>query len=306
MFAIFGFIMIGLSLVSMCINVVQLKLELLFEEMMFTLMEEYRNAQLQDSQLVEPSGDKPSAFSTLFKVWKNRHATGVTSDLYVPLMARKQQQVLFEEWKKKAQMRVVGTQTEPDQFCNMYTQTDFETNANYIPRTDFVISQKPSLLLSTGYEGVGHRFPTGISHKRGKSPPGKQITHSPSLPLPQKIPCSMVTSVSAEIHAANEPSQWSVAERKSKSETRYDLGEPSMLSVFQPKISYGWPYSSAVSSEVPAMFTKKQSKQPATSDFKDLLHEIGARLTECRNMVTPSSTPHLVQKPKKLWEDTTN
>ncbi|KAJ1371730.1 Ion channel [Parelaphostrongylus tenuis] len=41
MFIIFGLIMIGLSLVSMCINVIQLKLEKLFEELLLTLMEEY-------------------------------------------------------------------------------------------------------------------------------------------------------------------------------------------------------------------------------------------------------------------------
>lgn len=41
MFIIFGLIMIGLSLVSMCINVIQLKLEKLFEELVLMLMEEY-------------------------------------------------------------------------------------------------------------------------------------------------------------------------------------------------------------------------------------------------------------------------
>ena len=41
MFLIFGLIMVGLSLVSMCINVIQLKLEKLFEELLLMMMEEY-------------------------------------------------------------------------------------------------------------------------------------------------------------------------------------------------------------------------------------------------------------------------
>uniref|UniRef100_A0A7E4ZRN7 TWiK family of potassium channels protein 7 n=1 Tax=Panagrellus redivivus TaxID=6233 RepID=A0A7E4ZRN7_PANRE len=45
MFIIFGFIIIGLSLVSMCINVVQLKLENLFEELLMAVLEEYGEAE---------------------------------------------------------------------------------------------------------------------------------------------------------------------------------------------------------------------------------------------------------------------
>lgn len=42
MFVIFGLIMVGLALVSMCINVVQLKLEQLFEELLMMMLEEYK------------------------------------------------------------------------------------------------------------------------------------------------------------------------------------------------------------------------------------------------------------------------
>jgi len=38
MFIMFGFIIVGLSLVSMCINVIQLKLEELFEELLLTMV----------------------------------------------------------------------------------------------------------------------------------------------------------------------------------------------------------------------------------------------------------------------------
>uniref|UniRef100_A0A914N5Q7 Uncharacterized protein n=1 Tax=Meloidogyne incognita TaxID=6306 RepID=A0A914N5Q7_MELIC len=42
MFIMFGFIIVGLSLVSTCINVIHLKLQALFEELLLTMMEEWR------------------------------------------------------------------------------------------------------------------------------------------------------------------------------------------------------------------------------------------------------------------------
>ncbi|VDK38146.1 unnamed protein product [Anisakis simplex] len=51
MFVIFGFIMVGLSLVSMCINVVQLKLEQLFEELLVMMIEEYRQTGLASADM---------------------------------------------------------------------------------------------------------------------------------------------------------------------------------------------------------------------------------------------------------------
>lgn len=42
MFIIFFLILIGLSLVSMCFNVVQIKLEQLFEDLLLMMLEEYQ------------------------------------------------------------------------------------------------------------------------------------------------------------------------------------------------------------------------------------------------------------------------
>ncbi|KIH47117.1 hypothetical protein ANCDUO_22828 [Ancylostoma duodenale] len=67
MFIIFGLIMIGLSLVSMCINVIQLKLEKLFEELLLTLMEEYSS---------DPEGNNLKGgqigMIEMWRVWKKR------------------------------------------------------------------------------------------------------------------------------------------------------------------------------------------------------------------------------------------
>ncbi|VDL68968.1 unnamed protein product, partial [Nippostrongylus brasiliensis] len=69
MFIIFGLIMVGLSLVSMCINVIQLKLEKLFEELLLTLMEEYSS---------DPEGgDLKSGhigMIEMWRVWKKRRS----------------------------------------------------------------------------------------------------------------------------------------------------------------------------------------------------------------------------------------
>jgi hypothetical protein len=71
MFIMFGFIIVGLSLVSMCINVIQLKLEELFEELLLTMMEEYGDT----GQTVEEitAAIKPRmSLVDLWKVWKRR------------------------------------------------------------------------------------------------------------------------------------------------------------------------------------------------------------------------------------------
>lgn len=295
--------MIGLSLVSMCINVVQLKLELLFEEMMLTLMEEYRTAQLLDAQLTAPTDAKSSVgFSTLIKVWKKKHKPTLDPSLFMPLMARKHQQVLMDEWKKKAQMRVVGTQTDPDLFCETSTQTDFSSatiDNELVYGTQSTLPEYKSGYLQNN-PSVRSRLPTYSGHKGTHMLKGKSMSHSPSLPLSQKIQRSFATSISAEVHrASNDFAQWPVSE----------LTEPLVPKVFHQNYSAHtslttMPYKSAASSPSPAMFVRKQSKQTATSDFKDLLHEIGVRLTDCRNIVTPSSTPRLEHhQPKKLWDE---
>nr|CDJ98330.1 Ion transport 2 domain containing protein [Haemonchus contortus] len=67
MFIIFGLIMVGLSLVSMCINVIQLKLEKLFEELLLTLMEEYSS----DPEGGDLKGGHIGMLE-MWRVWKKR------------------------------------------------------------------------------------------------------------------------------------------------------------------------------------------------------------------------------------------
>ena len=71
MFIIFGFIIIGLSLVSMCINVVQMKLENLFEEILMTLLEEYGSDQASVIIDADNIRERFGVFD-LWKLWKKR------------------------------------------------------------------------------------------------------------------------------------------------------------------------------------------------------------------------------------------
>uniref|UniRef100_A0A914H3Z2 Potassium channel domain-containing protein n=1 Tax=Globodera rostochiensis TaxID=31243 RepID=A0A914H3Z2_GLORO len=72
MFIIFGFIIVGLSLVSMCINVIQLKLEELFEELLLTMMEEYVEAGGTTVEEITATMKPKMSVVDLWKVWKRR------------------------------------------------------------------------------------------------------------------------------------------------------------------------------------------------------------------------------------------
>ncbi|CAJ0560402.1 unnamed protein product, partial [Mesorhabditis spiculigera] len=68
MFTIFFFILIGLSLVSMCINVIQLKLEKLFEEMLLMMVEEYS----VDPDAGPMRGERLSMLD-MWRLWRRRN-----------------------------------------------------------------------------------------------------------------------------------------------------------------------------------------------------------------------------------------
>ncbi|RCN50171.1 Ion channel, partial [Ancylostoma caninum] len=122
MFIIFGLIMIGLSLVSMCINVIQLKLEKLFEELLLTLMEEYSS---------DPEGNNLKGgqigMIEMWRVWKKRksrlrnglaparQAAGKASQnlaKVIPFARRRDRHHLIEELHHRLRMKDRATQTD--------------------------------------------------------------------------------------------------------------------------------------------------------------------------------------------------
>src|SRR5262245_61671957 len=107
MFTMFGLIIVGLSLVSMCINVVQLKLELLFEEMMFTLMEEYeKTGQSGDDMIIE----RGLGFVQVMKWWtrkkgKLRKMPDSLGGLILPLSTRRNRGAFLRELQRRRRAR---------------------------------------------------------------------------------------------------------------------------------------------------------------------------------------------------------
>ncbi|VDO54002.1 unnamed protein product [Onchocerca flexuosa] len=69
MFVIFGLIMIGLALFSMCINVLQIKLEWLFEELLEALLMEYKQKGVPAEELKVPT---KTDFFAMWRMWRKR------------------------------------------------------------------------------------------------------------------------------------------------------------------------------------------------------------------------------------------
>ncbi|KAI6191642.1 Potassium channel subfamily K member 18 [Aphelenchoides bicaudatus] len=97
MFLMFGFVIIGLSLVSMCVNVIQLKLEELFEELLLSMMEEI-GAQGASGRDLKP---KLTAVD-LWKMWKKRRRNKPKHKDQLPVDIEQQRKSLtteFNFWK---------------------------------------------------------------------------------------------------------------------------------------------------------------------------------------------------------------
>ncbi|MFH4975214.1 hypothetical protein AB6A40_001923 [Gnathostoma spinigerum] len=106
-FVIFGLIIVGLSLVSMCINVVQLKLEKLFEELLLMMIEEYRESGVESEEIKGEMG-----ILEIWRMWRKKRrqrkeqkkpkiSLNSLSSLRYLTKSRK---VMFEEAKKKGKM----------------------------------------------------------------------------------------------------------------------------------------------------------------------------------------------------------
>ncbi|VDN56809.1 unnamed protein product [Dracunculus medinensis] len=97
MFIIFGFIMVGLSLVSMCINVVQSKFEQLFEELLLMMMEEYRQTGIPT----------PDIMMAMWRMWRKKRKqrkpeNSIASRTVISLKRRRQ--ALVEQIRRSLNM----------------------------------------------------------------------------------------------------------------------------------------------------------------------------------------------------------
>ncbi|GMT04721.1 hypothetical protein PENTCL1PPCAC_26895, partial [Pristionchus entomophagus] len=119
MFMIIILLLIGLSLVSMCINVIQLKLEKFFEEILLSVIEEYSS----NPEARALRGDK-IGFLDMWRVWKKRKArlreqakaskqeAGEKIARVLPFARRRERQELIREIKQRLRQLDKSTQTE--------------------------------------------------------------------------------------------------------------------------------------------------------------------------------------------------
>lgn len=319
MFTFFCLIIIGLCLVSMCINVVQLKLELLFEDMMIALIEE-------TGELTPPMDFKsPLGFVRMFNFLNQKRRTqNAASRVYLPLLADKKKRLLLEEWKRKANLRCVETQTDVDASLESSTQTDCcssnSSTKSQTPSGKSILSGDstltsmiipPSTQSRSSYTGRLYKQRASVDETSSERndlynrrwSEAATLSRRPLVPLKYKIHQGIqgrrAQSVNAYANFMQTP------RRTSRTFITYPQIHDGvkLIRVSAGFQHHSWTFnSSQTKSKVPVMYLHKMSKQVSRDDFKSLIHEIGARLTDCRVIV---KDPNCNLKPLKLakWND---
>ena len=134
----------------MCINVVQIKLEHLFEELMLMMMEEYQTAQLLDGDMQGPPPDIQGSLGVkaLWRMWarrkgKERANSSVSSlhlapdstsaNLLLPLLAKKKKDALMHEWTRRSTLRNKTTQTHTSYLYGLAHASNIPTQTTPSP-----------------------------------------------------------------------------------------------------------------------------------------------------------------------------
>ncbi|CAI5456169.1 unnamed protein product [Caenorhabditis angaria] len=295
MFIIFGLIIIGLSLVSMCINVIQLKLEKLFEELLLTLMEEYS---------ADPDATHLKAgaigMREMWRAWKKRKgrlgdgleraksardAANEASKNFVkrlPFSRKRQRRNLIAELQKQMQRKDKYTQTDYGYMCEeAFTETsDVESCI-----TDFrnsVISDKSQHLLL---------IPDGpfCGPSRCESRPVVALAEASLCSSSSNLPQSLASS--SHRPSSTIPSS-SAASAKSA---------PAASPVRLPPIDFDptrrWTFVATNRNQrgcprglVPYMYTRPMNSVVHTSEVRRLIAEIDVRLQDCRSLATPANS----------------
>lgn len=308
MFIIFGLIMIGLSLVSMCINVIQLKLEKLFEELLLTLMEEY-------SSDPEASDLKSGHIGMIemWRVWKKRksrlrnglaparHAAGKASQnlaKVIPFARRRDRHHLLEELQQRLMHKDKATQTDftfgpiLEEAWTETSDVDSYTTSCSVPyesggggggyllgtpvvaapsRSEshpVVVQAEPSLASSSRHSSAARSQPPSSSS--GNS----GISKMSSLSTVSSRNTGASSAKSAPIPAS--PSRFPADFDPARRWTFIGTG----------KTPRGAPRGLIV----PYMYTARQIRHVHTTEMKRLIAELDSRLQDCRVLATPRSS----------------
>ncbi|EYC14233.1 hypothetical protein Y032_0041g418 [Ancylostoma ceylanicum] len=303
MFIIFGLIMIGLSLVSMCINVIQLKLEKLFEELLLTLMEEYSS---------DPEGNNLKGgqigMIEMWRVWKKRksrlrnglaparQAAGKASQnlaKVIPFARRRDRHHLIEELHHRLRMKDRATQTDfifgpiLEEAWTETSDVDSYTTSCSVPYDNngggFLL-EAPNPVVAAPSRCESH--PVVVQAEQSLASSSQSTNHSQprsaSSAISKMSSLSTVSSRNSKTSSAKSapipvsPAQFPVDFDPSRRWTFIGTG----------KTPRGAPRGLVV----PYMYTARQNRQVHTNEMRRLIAELDVRLRDCRMLNTPRSS----------------
>uniref|UniRef100_A0A915PC38 Potassium channel domain-containing protein n=1 Tax=Setaria digitata TaxID=48799 RepID=A0A915PC38_9BILA len=258
-FVIFGLILVGLALFSMCINFLQIKLEWLFEELLMTVLEEYNQ-----KGILPTEGLNISTKIDLLAIWrmwkKRRHQQKIrrkdTTGSAILLRFKRDRRALFEHIHHILCMVNKGTQTEED-IVGAYINTGKICS-------DEVCWSEVSMLP------VAEHRPLIVQAKTMKNIDNEMVTLSSQVIEPQKV--NVITIAERSVASHN---------------TSISSSEQSALmnGSRKCKLNKALKTASLMPQEVPAgyyMYTSPRASRVYTNELDRLLAEVKARIDDCR------------------------
>ncbi|CAJ0571648.1 unnamed protein product, partial [Mesorhabditis spiculigera] len=303
MFTIFFFILIGLSLVSMCINVIQLKLEKLFEEMLLMMVEEYsvdpdagpmrgerlsmldmwrlwrrRNERLQKEKKENRANlalaKASNAAATAARDAANRAGESLAN--VFPFMRRRERQVIIEQISHRLRQTDKSTQTDmPWYLAPVFEEPATETSSLGSPPTPTLRSK--GNLLATRAEPEAFSALTSLMPSSREDSPVPNSSHE-SLGIPSLSASNSI--LSEPIEGGNIGPGGVVFPPNFDPNRRWTFVETGKLPRGAPRGLI-----------VPATLHSSQPQvQQQPSEVQRLIAELDARLRSARAILTPSPT----------------
>lgn len=138
----FILVLIGLSVVSMSINIIQAQVENMFNNMIQNIDNEYRQKQ------IDPEASKMNEYKGgmgIMHLFKN---IPLKDRIILNLMGDHKKQLLEEHWEQKARTRNVECQTETKKFAIADVQVDLD---EYDPRSNSISSRNRPFKVKNSY-----------------------------------------------------------------------------------------------------------------------------------------------------------
>ncbi|CAD5234538.1 unnamed protein product [Bursaphelenchus xylophilus] len=328
MFLIFGFIIIGLSLVSMCVNVIQLKLEELFEELLIAMMEEYG---AQEAGLPGPDLQPKLTVMDLWKVWKRRrnqnrqkqeqsqkngkevvHKESVQRKSFSEFnwwkifpFAKRRREVLIHEFRNRLQQAHKETQTEPWVLHNLnyvseidemsWNETSPGTSSSLAPSAEsqngYHTPRSPTVLSSAG--SSARRVKVAISENSSSV----SLRSSSSSSYAKRYLPSRHDRRHTTVSAGTGTTVGSVKSAPIAGPYIEPRMSPNSASIVEQYASQRrWtffeigktPRGAPRGLVIPYMYMRRNALTHETTEIAQLIAEIDSRLVDCRSIVSTS------------------